>query len=124
MGVGGVGWGDGATGVVVGDIGVPKECVGFPDRRDPRQAEFFDESVLVGLKATLNATLGLGAQSEDHLDCELFHGAGELGEWLFLSQLLFDGGVAVDLVDGVPIYVKGHRPAVEQEIGLDGLEEV
>ena len=75
---------DGATVIMGWEVNLFEEFVGLGHGGYSRQAKLFDESILVGFEPPLNAAFGLGAQGEDHVDVEFFHGAGELGERLLV----------------------------------------
>lgn len=119
VGVCGVSWFDGATVVMVRDVDVAKEDVGLFHGGDSGQTELFDQTVLVGTEVSFHATLGLRGVGADDLDVEVVHGACELCDGGIVPELLFDGGLAIDLVDGVFVDVEGDgsSPAAEVIVG-------
>jgi hypothetical protein len=59
------------------------------------------------LKASLDPSFSLGAVRINDFNAQLFDGPAKLGQGLTISQLLFNTGLAIDLVDRILVYVKG-----------------
>jgi len=114
---------NGAAAVVVGDISVLEERVGLFNRGNAGQAELFDQAVLVGEKPAFDTALGLRGVGAKDLDIQVVHGAGELGDGLIITEFFFNGGLAVDLVDGVFIDIKSGGSSPAEEVSARGGEE-
>lgn len=117
MGIDGRDRGDRIMRVMGREVEVPQEAVGGDLGGYAGQAQFFDEPILVGIEAALDASFGLWGVGADHLDIEFFHGASELGNGLEILQFFVDGGLAVDLVDRVFVDIVGDRPAMTAQVG-------
>jgi hypothetical protein len=115
---------DGATTVVVGDVEVAQEVVGFFEGGDAGQAELFDEAVLVGQEPPLDAALGLGGVGAEDLDVEFMHGSCELSDGGIVPKFFFDGGLAIHFVEGVFVDVKGDGASPEAKRVPHGGHEV
>lgn len=124
VGVGWTGWFDSATAVVIGDVNVAEETVGFLGGREACQAELFDEPILMGEEAPLDTPLGLRRMSANDLNVEVIHSAGELGDGGIVPKFFFNSGLSVDLVDGIFIDVEGDGTSVKAEIVAGGGHEV
>lgn len=72
----------------------------------------------MGFKAALHAAFGLGAVGGDDLNAKFLHCPGELRERLFIPELFFDSGLAVDLVNGIFINVESHWAAMLKQISF------
>lgn len=115
---------NGATPVVIRDINLTEELIGLWDRGNTSQAKLFDKTVLVSIKAPFDASFRLRAIGTGDLNTEFIHGASKLGHGLVVAKLFFNGGLAVDFVDGVLVDIEGDRTAPGQEVRLCGFHEV
>ena len=115
---------DGKTNVVLWDVNFREKLVGLLEGGDAVKTQFLDEPVLMGFKTSLDAPFGLGGVSGHDFDAQFFHGACELCEGLFVTELLFDGGLAVDFVDRIFVNVERDGTAVPQEVRSGGPQKV
>lgn len=75
-------------------------------------------------ESSLDAALGLRGMGANDLDVEVVHGARELSDGLLVLEFLFDGGLAVDLVDRVFVDVESDGTSPSEEVVAGGGEEL
>ena len=78
------------------------------------------ESILEHAEEAFNAPLGLGRESEDGLDGEIFEGLPDLSGALTSSELLLEAPeVVVAAQGGVTVLVDGDWDSVVQHHGVE-----
>lgn len=120
----GIGRGDGAAAVMIGNISVPEEPIGLFDGGDAAQPKLFDQAVLMGSESPLDTTFRLRAVGLDDFDIELRHGPAELSERILPVELLIYAHRPVDDIHRVFVDVEGTRPATPLDIGAGSGHEV
>jgi len=124
MDIGGACGGNSKALVMESEVGVPEELIGGVASRNSLQTQFLDEAVLEGAKESFDASLGLGAMGMEDLDLQFSQGAGVLGLWLTVPELLLNGGLTTGGdKNAVLIHIQGHWTTFLLDIGPGGLHE-